>query len=122
MCANALLPIARDACCDNPQWERPGAYSNCYHSYERTTFQTAKNRCDEVSGTQCPWFWIDTEEYTSCQYYSEDAWYWTSDQICSLQAKGKKHNDKHHVASTRFHFIKIIYTTNVNGKLQYHNS
>lgn len=89
MCANSALPIARDACCDNPQFNNPPIYSRCYHSSERTTFETGKERCDDVGGTQCAWTWVDTEMNPECQYYSEDAWYWTTDQACILQAKGK---------------------------------
>jgi hypothetical protein len=85
MCANADLPMARDACCRNPEWNQPGAYSKCYHSFERTTFQTAKDRCED---NICSWYWIYSKGEQACQYNSEDAWYWTTDEACSLHVKG----------------------------------
>ncbi len=90
MCGDADLPAARDACCFGPNYPKPGAYSKCYHSFERMTFQTAKDRCDD---NICQWHWIYRNSNPlagerECQYSSEDAWYWTTNDNCSLQVKG----------------------------------
>ena len=85
MCADADLRAARDACCYHPNANSPQAYSKCYYSYERTTFQTAKDRCDD---NLCPWHGIYRAGNRMCQYSSEDAWYWTTNDTCSLQVKG----------------------------------
>lgn len=83
MCADADLPVARDACCYGSNEGNQGVYSKCYHSFERTTFQTSDDRCEAM----CYWRWVYQEDDPECNYYSEDAWYWTSEETCSLQVK-----------------------------------
>ena len=85
MCANGDLPIARDACCYEPESEYPRAVSKCYHSFERTTFQTFSDRCD-----MCEWLWVPAQVNPECNHYSEDAWYWVNEEACNLQVKGKR--------------------------------
>jgi hypothetical protein len=54
MCANSKLPLARDACCDNPPWT---ATALCKFTNERTTFATSSTRCGQ---NPCAYEWISS--------------------------------------------------------------
>ncbi len=106
MCADADLPVARDACC----YGSNGVYSKCYHSFERTTFQTSDDRCEAM----CYWKWVYQEDDPECNYYSEDAWYWTSEETCSLQVKGEfQQLQRRFATKLNFHFLHKIHTNDV---------
>jgi hypothetical protein len=56
MCANPKLPLARDACCDNPPWT---ATALCKFTNERTTFATSNSRCGRYP---CAYEWISSSQ------------------------------------------------------------
>ena len=94
MCANGDLPLAADACCDNPSLEQPGGVTSCKYSVEKTTFATSKARCEDrfpgVSA-QCAWAWQEKlpADNGECHRNYEDNFYWASSEHCQLQAKSK---------------------------------
>ena len=93
MCANGDLPLATDACCDNPTWSDPGGRSSCEYSVEKTTFLTSETRCKNNFGdnaVQCAWNWQKTSDNDKvCHWGHEDDFYWASPDPCILEAKGK---------------------------------
>lgn len=65
MCANPDLEGAYDACCENPSSSSPVATMLCYYDLERTTYSTARERCQTTfpsSGDTCDHHWTRTTD------------------------------------------------------------
>lgn len=98
MCANADTAMASDSCCWWHVHESPLAKSHCAYSGERTTFQTSVDRCTANPLTPnyskvCAWgtLWTNDNQNSNykCHHFNDDSWWWTGEEDCLLQAKGK---------------------------------
>lgn len=94
MCANSALPLATDTCCEFPNRNNPRGSSFCKFSGETTTFNTSKVRCENETSLDsgrdnCPWTGI-SKINRECHLLSKDEWYWTGEETCVLQARGKR--------------------------------
>jgi hypothetical protein len=105
MCANGDLALATDACCESPSSAGPEGVSSCQYSVEKTTFATSEARCASrfAGGAQCAWSRQDKyADDRKCHLKYEDNYYWASQELCQLQAKGKDdyyYTSKMHVES-----------------------
>jgi hypothetical protein len=87
MCANPELDFAMDACCGDPNQNKPGAAHLCEFHLERTTYATAQSRCQNTGGDTCDWYSINNNN--GCfDYQLTDNFHWTNED-CRLRAKGK---------------------------------
>ena len=88
MCANPLLDVAMDACCQQSTTNTMATHL-CKFDVERTTYNTARSRCqNERGGDTCDFYGIDN--YSGCtNFWYEESWHWTN-QDCLLQVKGEK--------------------------------
>lgn len=89
MCANGELPLAMEACCENPTWSNPTATTFCEYSAEKTTFNTSSNRCSAryVGGEQCAWSYQNRNDNGGeCHLNYDENYYWASSN-CALEAK-----------------------------------
>ena len=85
MCANPLLPVASEACCEV---NKNAAIRNAIYDGERMTLNSAEDRCDAISRTTCDFerVWDDR--------HKTDSYFWTSEG-CLLRMKV---NDVGHIA------------------------
>ena len=73
------LPLATDACCENPNSPNPGSRTFCAYSVEKTTFETSKSRCSSktAEGEQCAWNWqVVPDNDDSCHLNHDENYYW----------------------------------------------
>lgn len=88
MCSNIHLRHF-DACCQQPLNLNPYATSFCNFHFERSTYITASDRCQEksISGSLCNWSGIDSWSNTCNNFYEEEGFFWTN-QDCEVKVKG----------------------------------
>ncbi len=80
MCANPLLPVASEACCEVGNIY---AIRNADYSGERTLLQTAEERCSAIDRGLCDFYRVDGAWWLTSGYF------WTSDS-CILRVKVKR--------------------------------
>ncbi len=93
MCANPNVEAAFDACCSNPSASVPRGYMLCYYDLEKTTYATARSRCQSTypGGDTCDHHWTpQTDTCTTGSYWMSDNWFWTN-QDCQVKVKGAFH-------------------------------
>jgi len=82
MCANPELSDAAEACCDSLNI-RGNADRNSRYDGERMTFNSAKDRCAEISKEVCNFHQVDGPRHKKSMYF------WTADD-CKIQVRVKK--------------------------------
>ena len=113
MCADPRLPVASEACCSLGDQV---ASRNHKYSGERMFFDTAKNRCQDVSKLLCDFDRVDGENYLKTGYF------WTS-KSCLLQVKIKRDGNVaivhrpslylemvEHVADDNLNYFKVFWS------------
>ena len=104
MCANEYLDNAYSACCTYAA-AQPYATNICKFDIERTTYATAKSRCQsETGGDTCNWYGIDVWSSTCSAHLLSENWHWTNEN-CAMKMKGKHYYFKN---------IFVVYTSLTN--------